>query len=132
MSVITPAVTSATVLASGAVSVGANRTGTLTLNGGYAVLSVRIQNGATGPLAPALCTVMVSHAATLPTPATAPNADWYLYQGVLAGSVVNGATVDRTLKIDGVRHVCINIGGNTSQPVTASVEATVTTGQNSV
>ena len=99
--------------------------GTIDLSAVYGgIVTMKITNGATGPLAPCEGRVLISHADTLPAAASA-GADWKTIWR-FHGGTTNSAITEQSFQFGPeVRHLEVEFTGNTGQAVT--VEAFVTT-----
>lgn len=109
-----------TVIATGTSNAaGSSTRGTLdqrTSQGG--LLTVKINNGATGPTVPATVNIMVAHSSGA-TPAAGPaGTDWKTIWS-FASSTGNNAVTEQSITIDpAVMHLQVEVTGNTGQAVT--------------
>lgn len=113
------------IVASASNAAGATTRGTIDLSAVYGgIVTMKITNGATGPTAQCEGRVLISHADTLPTAASA-GADWKTIWR-FGGGTTNSAVTEQSFAFGPeVRHVEIEFTGNTGQAVT--VEAVATT-----
>lgn len=98
---------------------GSSTRGTLdqrTSQGG--LLTIKINNGATGPTVPATVNIMVAHSSGA-TPAAGPaGTDWKTIWS-FASSTGNNAVTEQSITIDpAVMHLQVEVTGNTGQAVT--------------
>ena len=114
-----------TIVASASNAAGATTRGTIDLSAVYGgIVTMKITNGATGPTAQCEGRVLISHADTLPTAASA-GADWKTIWR-FGGGTTNSAVTEQSFQFGPeVRHLEVEFTGNTGQAVT--VEAIVTT-----
>lgn len=114
-----------TIIASASNAAGATTRGTIDLSAVYGgIVTMKITNGATGPTAQCEGRVLISHADTLPTAASA-GADWKTIWR-FGGGTTNNAITEQSFQFGPeVRHLEIEFTGNTGQAVT--VEAVATT-----
>ena len=109
-----------TVIATGTSNAaGSSTRGTLdqrTSQGG--LLTVKINNGATGPTVPATVNIMVAHSSGA-TPAAGPaGTDWKTIWS-FASSTGNNAVTEQSITVDpAVMHLQVEVTGNTGQAVT--------------
>ena len=117
--------TDTVLVASTSNAAGATTRGTIDLSAVYGgIVTLKITNGATGPGVPAEGRVLISHADTLPTAASA-GADWKTIWCFGGGTGANRVTEQSFQFGPEVRHLEVEFTGNTVQAVT--VEAIVTT-----
>lgn len=114
-----------TIVASASNAAGATTRGTIDLSAVYGgIVTMKITNGGTGPTVQCEGRVLISHADTLPTAASA-GADWKTIWR-FGGGTTSGAVTEQSFQFGPeVRHLEIEFTGNTGQAVT--VEAIVTT-----
>ncbi|ENO98601.1 hypothetical protein C667_02813 [Thauera phenylacetica B4P] len=114
-----------TIIASASNAAGATTRGTIDLSAVYGgIVTIRIINGATGPTAQCEGRVLISHADTLPTAASA-GADWKTIWR-FGGGTTNSAITEQSFQFGPeVRHLEVEFAGNTGQAVT--VEAIAST-----
>ena len=114
-----------TIIASASNAAGATTRGTIDLSAVYGgIVTMKITNGATGPTAQCEGRVLISHADTLPTAASA-GADWKTIWR-FGGGTTNSAITEQSFQFGPeVRHLEVEFTGNTGQAVT--VEAVATT-----
>lgn len=101
-----------------------------TSHGGIA--TIKIQNGATGPGVPCACNVLIAHASGDTPAAGSAGAVWkatWSFTGVTSADGV--VEIPFTLDKDAM-HYCFEFVGNTIQPVTVEVLASVTASYTSV
>ena len=117
--------TDTTIVASASNAAGATTRGTIDLSAVYGgIVTMKITNGATGPTSQCEGRVLISHADTLPTAASA-GADWKTIWRFGGGTVASAVTEQSFQFGPEVRHLEVEFTGNTVQAVT--VEAIVTT-----
>ncbi|MEZ7896016.1 MAG: hypothetical protein QMB75_09050 [Thauera sp.] len=114
-----------TIIASASSAAGATTRGTIDLSSAYGgIVTMKITNGATGPTVQAEGRVLVSHADTLPTAASA-GADWKTIWR-FGGGVTGSAVTEQSFQFGPeVRHLEVEFTGNVGQAVT--VEALAST-----
>jgi hypothetical protein len=114
-----------TIIASASNAAGATTRGTIDLSSAYGgIVTMKITNGATGPTVQAEGRVLVSHADTLPTAASA-GADWKTIWR-FGGGVTGSAVTEQSFQFGPeVRHLEVEFTGNVGQAVT--VEALAST-----
>ena len=114
-----------TIIASASNAAGATARGTIDLSAAYGgIVTMKITNGATGPTAQCEGRVLISHADTLPTAASA-GADWKTIWR-FGGGTTNSAITEQSFQFGPeVRHLEVEFTGNTAQAVT--VEAIAST-----
>lgn len=114
-----------TIIASASNAAGATTRGTIDLSSAYGgIVTMKITNGATGPTVQAEGRVLVSHADTLPTAASA-GADWKTIWR-FGGGVTGSAVTEQSFQFGPeVRHLQVEFTGNVGQAVT--VEALAST-----
>ena len=114
-----------TIIASASNAAGATSRGTIDLSSAYGgIVTMKIINGGTTPTLQCEGRVLISHADTLPTAASA-GADWktvWRFGGVTTASAVTEQNFQFGPE---VRHLEVEFTGNTGQAVT--VEAIATT-----
>ena len=114
-----------TIIASASNAAGATSRGTIDLSSAYGgTVTRKITNGGTAPTLQCEGRVLISHADTLPTAASA-GADWktvWRFRGVTTASAVTEQNFQFGPE---VRHLEVEFTGNTGQAVT--VEAIATT-----
>ncbi len=114
-----------TIIASASNAAGATSRGTIDLSSAYGgIVTMKITNGGTAPTLQCEGRVLISHADTLPTAASA-GADWktvWRFGGVTTASAVTEQNFQFGPE---VRHLEVEFTGNTGQAVT--VEAIATT-----
>ena len=114
-----------TIIASASNAAGATSRGTIDLSSAYGgIVTMKIINGGTAPTLQCEGRVLISHADTLPTAASA-GADWktvWRFGGVTTASAVTEQNFQFGPE---VRHLEVEFTGNTGQAVT--VEAIATT-----
>lgn len=117
--------TDTTIVASTSNAAGATTRGTIDLSAVYGgIVTLKITNGGTGPTVQCEGRVLISHADTLPTAASA-GADWKTIWR-FGGGTTNSAVTEQSFQFGPeVRHLEVEFTGNTGQAVT--VEAIVTT-----
>lgn len=99
--------------------------GTIDLSAVYGgIVTMKITNGATGPIAPCEGRVLISHADTLPAAASA-GADWKTVWRFDGGVAANAVTEQSFQFGPEIRHLEVQFAGNTGQAVT--VEAIAST-----
>ena len=114
-----------TIVASASNAAGATTRGTINLSAAYGgIVTMKITNGATGPTAQCEGRVLISHADTLPTAASA-GANWKTIWRFGGGTTNNGVTEQSFTFGPEVRHLEVEFTGNTGQAVT--VEAVAST-----
>ena len=114
-----------TIIASASNAAGATTRGTIDLSSAYGgIVTMKITNGAAGPTAQCEGRVLISHADTLPTAASA-GADWKTIWR-FGGGVTTNAVVEQSFQFGPeVRHLEVEFAGNTGPAVT--VEAIAST-----
>ena len=114
-----------TIVASASNAAGATTRGTINLSAVYGgIVTMKITNGATGPTLQCEGRVLISHADTLPTAASA-GADWKTVWR-FGGGVTGNAVTEQSFQFGPeVRHLEVEFTGNTGQAVT--VEAIAST-----
>ena len=114
-----------TIIASASNAAGATARGTIDLSAVYGgIVTLKITNGATGPTAQCEGRVLISHADTLPTAASA-GADWKTVWR-FGGGTTNGAITEQSFTFGPeVRHIQVEFTGNTGQAVLVEALATV-------
>ena len=114
-----------TIVASASNAAGATTRGTIDLSSAYGgIVTMKITNGGTAPTLQCEGRVLISHADTLPTAASA-GADWKTIWRFGGGTVASAVTEQSFQFGPEVRHLEVEFTGNTVQAVT--VEAVVTT-----
>ena len=114
-----------TIIASASNAAGATSRGTIDLSSAYGgIVTMKITNGGTAPTLQCEGRVLISHADTLPTAASA-GADWKTVSRFGGGTTASGVTEQSFQFGPEVRHLEVEFTGNTGQAVT--VEAVVTT-----
>ena len=114
-----------TIIASASNAAGATSRGTIDLSSAYGgIVTMKITNGGTAPTLQCEGRVLISHADTLPTAASA-GADWKTVWRFGGGTTASGVTEQSFQFGPEVRHLEVEFTGNTVQAVT--VEAVVTT-----
>ena len=114
-----------TIIASASNAAGATSRGTIDLSSAYGgIVTMKITNGGTAPTLQCEGRVLISHADTLPTAASA-GADWKTVWRFGGGTTASGVTEQSFQFGPEVRHLEVEFAGNTGQAVT--VEAIVTT-----
>ena len=114
-----------TIIASASNAAGATSRGTIDLSSAYGgIVTMKITNGGTAPTLQCEGRVLISHADTLPTAASA-GADWKTIWRFGGGTAANAVTEQSFQFGLEVRHLEVEFTGNTGQAVT--VEAIVTT-----
>ena len=114
-----------TIVASASNAAGATSRGTIDLSSAYGgIVTMKITNGGTAPTLQCEGRVLISHADTLPTAASA-GADWKTVWRFGGGTTASGVTEQSFQFGPEVRHLEVEFAGNTGQAVT--VEAIVTT-----
>lgn len=114
-----------TLIASASLAAGSTSRGTIDLTSAYGgIVTMKITNGATGPTVQCEGRVLISHADTLPTAASA-GTDWKTVWR-FGGGTTNSAVTEQSFTFGPeVRHLEVEFTGNTAQAVT--VEALATT-----
>lgn len=113
------------IVASASNAAGATTRGTIDLSAVYGgIVTMKITNGGTGPTVQCEGRVLISHADTLPTAASA-GADWKTIWRFGGGVTTNAVTEQSFQFGPEVRHLEVEFTGNTGQAVT--VEAIATT-----
>ena len=113
------------IVASASNAAGATTRGTIDLSAAYGgIVTMKITNGATGPMVQAEGRVLISHADTLPTAASA-GADWKTIWRFGGGTANSGVTEQSFTFGPEIRHLEVEFTGNTGQAVT--VEAVAST-----
>ena len=114
-----------TIIASASNAAGATSRGTIDLSSAYGgIVTMKITNGGTAPTLQCEGRVLISHADTLPTAASA-GADWKTVWRFGGGTAASGVTEQSFQFGPEVRHLEVEFTGNTVQAVT--VEAITTT-----
>ena len=114
-----------TIIASASNAAGATSRGTIDLSGAYGgIVTMKITNGGTAPTLQCEGRVLISHADTLPTAASA-GADWKTVWRFGGGTTTSGVTEQSFQFGPEVRHLEVEFAGNTGQAVT--VEAVAST-----
>lgn len=114
-----------TIIASASNAAGATTRGTIDLSSAYGgIVTLKITNGATGPTVQCEGRVLISHADTLPTAASA-GADWKTVWRFGGGITANAVTEQSFQFGPEIRHMEVEYTGNTGQAVT--VEAVAST-----
>ena len=114
-----------TIIASASNAAGATSRGTIDLSSAYGgIVTMKITNGGTAPTLQCEGRVLISHADTLPTAASA-GADWKTVWRFGGGTTASGVTEQSFQFGPEVRHLEVEFTGNTGQAVT--VEAVATT-----
>ena len=114
-----------TIVASASNAAGVTTRGTIDLSAVYGgIVTMKITNGGTAPTLQCEGRVLISHADTLPTAASA-GADWKTVWRFGGGTTASGVTEQSFQFGPEVRHLEVEFTGNTGQAVT--VEAIVTT-----
>jgi hypothetical protein len=114
-----------TVVASTSNGAGATTRGTIDLSSAYGgIVTMKITNGGTGPTVQCEGRVLISHADTLPTAASA-GADWKTVWRFGGGATASAVTEQSFTFGPEVRHLEVEFTGNTVQAVT--VEAIAST-----
>ena len=114
-----------TIIASASNAASATSRGTIDLSSAYGgIVTMKITNGGTAPTLQCEGRVLISHADTLPTAASA-GADWKTVWRFGGGTTASGVTEQSFQFGPEVRHLEVEFTGNTGQAVT--VEAIVTT-----
>ena len=114
-----------TIIASASNAAGATSRGTIDLSSAYGgIVTMKITNGGTAPTLQCEGRVLISHADTLPTAASA-GADWKTIWRFGGGMSASGVTEQSFQFGPEVRHLEVEFTGNTGQAVT--VEAVATT-----
>ena len=113
------------IIASASNAAGATSRGTIDLSSAYGgIVTMKITNGGTAPTLQCEGRVLISHADTLPTAASA-GADWKTIWRFGGGTTASGVTEQSFQFGPEVRHLEVEFTGNTVQAVT--VEAVATT-----
>lgn len=114
-----------TIIASASNAAGATTRGTIDLSAVYGgIVTMKIANGATGPTVQCEGRVLISHADTLPTAASAGE-DWKTIWR-FGGGVTGSAVTEQSFQFGPeVRHLEVEFTGNVGQAVT--VEALAST-----
>lgn len=113
------------IVASASNAAGATTRGTIDLSSAYGgIVTLKITNGAPGPTVQCEGRVLISHADTLPTAASA-GTDWKTIWRFGGGTTANDVTEQSFQFGPEVRHLEVEFTGNTGQAVT--VEAVATT-----
>lgn len=114
-----------TIVASASNAAGATTRGTIDLSAVYGgIVTMKITNGGAGPTVQCEGRVLISHADTLPTAASA-GADWKTIWR-FGGGTTNSAITEQSFQFGPeVRHLEVEFAGNTGQAVT--VEAIAST-----
>lgn len=132
MTTTTATRTAATIVTSTSNAAGATTRGTLDIRGKIGVfITMKINNGATGPTAQSVCNILVSHASGTTPSAASAGANWKTYWS-FGGGVTANAVTEQTLWLEGIQHVAVEYTGNTGQAVTVEALATVTDSYESV
>ena len=114
-----------TIIASASNAAGTTSRGTIDLSSAYGgIVTMKITNGGTAPTLQCEGRVLISHADTLPTAASA-GADWKTVWRFGGGTTASGVTEQSFQFGPEVRHLEVEFTGNTVHAVT--VEAIVTT-----
>ena len=114
-----------TIVASASNAAGATTRGTIDLSAVYGgIVTLKITNGGTGPTLQCEGRVLISHADTLPTAASA-GTDWKTVWRFGGGTTASGVTEQSFQFGPEVRHLEAEFTGNTVQAVT--VEAIAST-----
>ena len=114
-----------TIIASASNAAGATSRGTIDLSSAYGgIVTMKITNGGTAPTLQCEGRVLISHADTLPTAASA-GADWKTVWRFGGGTTASGVTEQSFQFGPEVRHLEVEFTGNTVQAVT--VEAVAST-----
>ena len=114
-----------TIIASASNAAGAISRGTIDLSSAYGgIVTMKITNGGTAPTLQCEGRVLISHADTLPTAASA-GADWKTVWRFGGGTTASGVTEQSFQFGPEVRHLEVEFAGNTGQAVT--VEAIAST-----
>ena len=114
-----------TIIASASNAAGATSRGTIDLSSAYGgIVTMKITNGGTAPTLQCEGRVLISHADTLPTAASA-GADWKTVWRFGGGTTASGVTEQSFQFGPEVRHLEVEFAGNTGQAVT--VEAIAST-----
>ena len=114
-----------TIVASASNAAGATTRGTIDLSSAYGgIVTMKITNGGTAPTLQCEGRVLISHADTLPTAASA-GADWKTIWRFGGGITANAVTEQSFQFGPEVRHLEVEFTGNTVQAVT--VEAVAST-----
>ena len=114
-----------TIIASASNAAGATSRGTIDLSSAYGgIVTMKITNGGTAPTLQCEGRVLISHADTLPTAASA-GADWKTIWRFGGGTAASAVTEQSFQFGPEVRHLEVEFTGNTGQAVT--VEAVAST-----
>ena len=114
-----------TIIASASNAAGATSRGTIDLSSAYGgIVTMKITNGGTAPTLQCEGRVLISHADTLPTAASA-GADWKTVWRFGGGTTASGVTEQSFQFGPEVRYLEVEFAGNTGQAVT--VEAVAST-----
>ena len=114
-----------TIIASASNAAGATSRGTIDLSSAYGgIVTMKTFNGGTAPTLQCEGRVLISHADTLPTAASA-GADWKTVWRFGGGTTASGVTEQSFQFGPEVRHLEVEFTGNTGQAVT--VEAVAST-----
>ena len=114
-----------TIIASASNAAGATSRGTIDLSSAYGgIVTMKITNGGTAPTLQCEGRVLISHADTLPTAASA-GADWKTVWRFGGGTTASAVTEQSFQFGPEVRHLEVEFTGNTGQAVT--VEAVAST-----
>jgi len=117
--------TATTIVASASNAAGATTRGTINLSAVYGgIVTLKITNGATGPTVQCEGRVLISHADTLPTAASA-GTDWKTVWRFGGGITANAVTEQSFQFGPEIRHLEVEFTSNTGQAVT--VEAIAST-----
>lgn len=122
--------TSSALKSAASVAAGGNTSATVDLRTAHgATLSMQIVNGATGPSAPCIAYVGISHnSGATPSASISFGTDWFLL-AALVGTTTNSDIRDFP-PVDipaGVQHVEVYFTGHTGQAVTVTAKITVVT-----
>ena len=114
-----------TIVTSGSNAAGATTRGTIDLSTTYGgIVTMKITNGGTGPTLQCEGRVLISHADTLPTAASA-GTDWKTVWRFGGGTTASAVTEQSFQFGPEIRHLEVEFTGNTGQAVT--VEAVAST-----
>ena len=114
-----------TIIASASNAASATSRGTIDLSSAYGgIVTMKITNSGTAPTLQCEGRVLISHADTLPTAASA-GADWKTVWRFGGGTTASGVTEQSFQFGPEVRHLEVEFAGNTGQAVT--VEAVAST-----
>lgn len=114
-----------TIIASASNAAGATTRGTIDLSAVYGgIVTMKITNGATGPIVQCEGRVLISHADTLPAAGSA-GANWKTVWRFGGGTTANAVTEQSFQFGPEIRHLEVEYTGNTGQAVT--VEAIAST-----